>query len=317
MKRFFSLRNLLSYEPFDSEVASDVPVCAWNRRTAKAWWLSLRPKQWTKNLFVLTPLIFSCRLFSASAATHAFFAAFLFCLTASSSYLINDIRDQEQDRLHPEKKLRPVAAGMLPIANALALGSALLILSLVGGILLKPAVAGVLAFYWILNLAYSLKLKNVAGLDAVLVAAGFILRLSAGAAAIDVVTSHWLLLCTGWLALFLVLGKRKSELAVLGEQAYRHRKALYYYGAHVLNFAIVAAAAAAFVSYLLYTLLQTIHPRSLVWTSVFVMAGICRYLYLLFGKGQGEDPSLVLLNDIQIRVYLFLWAVVVIRVIYL
>lgn len=314
---FLSLRNLLSYEPSQPEAMREVPLFIWNRRTAIASWRSLRPRQWTKNLFVLTPLIFSCQLFSAGAAVHAFFAAFLFCLTASSSYLINDIRDQEQDRLHPEKKLRPVAARILPIANAWVLGIALFILSLIGGMLLKPVVAGILAFYWILNLAYSLKLKNIAGLDAFLVSAGFILRLAAGAAAIDVIASRWLLLCTGWLALFLVLGKRKSELAVLGGQAHWHRRALHYYGKRMLNFAIVAAAAAAFVSYLLYTLLQSIHPPSLVWTSVFVMGGICRYLYLLFRKGQGEDPSLVLLNDIQIRVCLFLWAGVIIGIIYL
>jgi 4-hydroxybenzoate polyprenyltransferase len=288
----------------------------WNLHIVGALWRSLRPEQWTKNLFVLTPLIFSHHLFSGVVAVHALCAAFFFCLVSSSSYLFNDIRDQEQDRLHPEKKSRPLAARLIPVSKVRGLGIVLLAAALIGGILLKPVVAGILVVYWILNLVYSLKLKNFAGLDVVLVAAGFILRLLAGAAAVDVATSRWLLLCTGWLALFLVLGKRKSELAVLGGRARLHRQALHYYNPYIVDFAIVAAGAAAFVSYLLYALLQNIHPRSLAWTSIFVMGGICRYLYLLFRKGQGEDPSRVLLYDIPIHTFLFLWAGAVIRIIY-
>ena len=273
-----------------------------------AVWRALRPAQWTKNLFVFMPLVFSRHLFIGSAFSRVFLATLFFCMISSSAYLINDILDVEQDRLHPHKRRRPLANHELTPSWAYAASFILLLIACIGGgIFLGWVLTAILAGYWILSLAYSVILKDIYVLDIAVIVAGFILRIKAGASAIPVVMSPWLVLCTLLLALFLVLGKRRQELGEMRHAASRHRPVLGSYNVQVLNGAIVCAGIAAAFCYTLYTFRQDIHPRLLVWTSPFVWLGIARYAQLLLFKGKGGDPSYVLLTDRPVVICILFW----------
>src|SRR5262245_26072004 len=178
----------------------------------------MRPWQWVKNLFVLTPLLFSHNLFAPAAVGRALASFVLFCLVSSSVYLLNDIQDRSQDRLHPTKRLRPLAAGELSLVVALGAMVTFLLLALAGGVLLNKALALVLLSYWLVNLLYSTWLKHQVILDVLTLASGFVLRVAGGGIAIAVEISHWLLLCTTLLALFLGFSKRRHELILLGQE---------------------------------------------------------------------------------------------------
>jgi 4-hydroxybenzoate polyprenyltransferase len=264
--------------------------------------------QWPKNLFVFMPLVFSGRLLDGFAGRRVLFAAFLFCVISSSAYLINDFMDFERDRLHPQKCRRPLASGELKRSWACVASFLLFIAACLGGSLrLNGQLAAILVGYWILMLAYSLILKNIFIIDIAVIAAGFILRIKAGAAAIPVAMSPWLISCTLLLALFLVMGKRRQELGEMQQDAFRHRPVLERYDAEILNYAIVCSGIAAAACYTLYTFRQDIHPQLLVWTSPFVWFGIARYIQLLLLKGRGGDPAYVLLADRPVFINVVLW----------
>lgn len=285
----------------------------------KGWggslWIEMRPWQWVKNLFVLAPLLFSQNLFVPWATGRAFVTFFLFCLVSSSVYLLNDIYDCEQDRLHPQKRHRPLASGQLSKKAAMGAMVTLLLVPLACGAMLSKPLVLILCGYWLINLLYSVWLKHQVILDVFALASGFLLRVVGGAVPLQVEMSHWLLLCTTFLALFLGFSKRRHELVLLGEEAGAHRQVLGEYNPHFLDMMTGIIAASTVMSYALYTVseetVRRFHTRGLLLTLPFVFYGIFRYLYLVYQRSQRGDPTQVLLNDRPMMVNLCLWALLV------
>jgi len=282
--------------------------------------LSLRPHQWTKNLVVLAALVFAQRLFDGPSVLVASGALVIFCLLSGAVYLVNDLADLEQDRKHPVKRNRPLAAGKL--SPRLATGAAVVLVTggLVAAYWLAPGFGVVATIYFATMTAYSFILKNIVILDVLVVAFGFVLRAVAGALAIDVVFSNWLLICTLLAALFLALAKRRQELTLLASGAAEHRRILGEYSPYLLDQMIAVVTASTLVSYALYTLAPETVAKfgtdRLIWTLPFVLYGIFRYLYLVHQKEEGGDPTKVLLNDRPILVTVALWAATIVTLIY-
>jgi 4-hydroxybenzoate polyprenyltransferase len=276
--------------------------------------LTLRPKEWIKNSIILAPLFFSQNVLDAVATGRTLAAVAIFCLMSSSVYLLNDVRDRDRDRLHPIKSQRPIAAGRLGEKLALGIMSILLIAALGGGYLLSPSFALILIAYWLINLLYSFGLKNLVILDVFAIAFGFVLRVIGGAVVIEVEMSHWLIICTTLLALFLGFSKRRHELFLLGNEASGHRHVLEEYSASYLDMMIGIVTASTVMSYALYTVseetVRRFNSDRLVLTLPFVLYGIFRYLYLIYHKNQGGNPARDLLTDKSIIVNLALWAAV-------
>jgi 4-hydroxybenzoate polyprenyltransferase len=285
----------------------------------RALLVSLRPHQWTKNLFVLAALAFSKHLFDPDAALRAGVAFAIFCGLSGAVYLINDVADVERDRLHPLKRSRPIASGALGLPAARAAAASLAALGLLAASALGPGFAlGALA-YLALNLAYSFGFKNVVILDVLAIAIGFVLRAVAGALAIQVVFSEWLLVCTILLALFLALAKRRHELVTL-EDAAGHRRILSEYTPYLLDQMIAVVTASCLTAYAFYTLapetVEKYRTQRLALTIPFVIYGIFRYLYLVHRKEQGGSPGDMLLADRPLLAAVALWAVVVVLIVY-
>ena len=280
---------------------------------------ALRPRQWVKNLFVFAALIFSQQLLTPSAARAA--AAFLlFCGLSGAIYLLNDVADAEKDRLHPVKRLRPVASGALARATALRAGVALLLVSLVASFGLSVRFGLVALAYGALLTAYSVWLKHLVILDVLTVAGGFVLRAVAGAVAVDVEISGWLLICTVLIALFLALGKRRHEYLTLHGAAAAHRPILAEYSEGFLDQMIAVVTASTVTAYALYTMspetVVKFHTRWLPVTLPFVLYGIFRYLYLLYRRELGGNPSDLFLTDRALLVNTVLWMLSLFVIIY-
>ncbi|HEX6739577.1 MAG TPA: decaprenyl-phosphate phosphoribosyltransferase [Vicinamibacteria bacterium] len=281
---------------------------------------SLRPHQWTKNLLVLAPLALSKHLFELRPLLSALTAFALFCGLSGTVYLLNDVADFERDRVHPLKRKRPVASGALPVrtaaAAAVVLGLACLGLSFTLGRTFALCAAAYLA----LNLLYSFRLKEVVIVDVLSVSLGFVLRPVAGAVALGVVISEWLLVCSLLLALFLVLSKRRHELTSLNDEASGHRKILAEYSPYLLDQMIAVVTASCVTAYAFYTTAPDTRDKyqtdKLVWTLPFVLYGIFRYLYLVHQKEQGGSPSDVLLTDRPLLVAVALWAAALVVIVY-
>jgi 4-hydroxybenzoate polyprenyltransferase len=280
----------------------------------------MRPEQWTKNLFVFAGLLFGARLLDPQAVAVTIVAFVVFCLISGSVYLINDVMDRESDRHHPEKRRRPVASGELPprsanIAAALLGGAGLAVASTIGAAFVAVAVA-----YLTLLLGYSLFLKHVVILDVMTIAAGFVLRAVAGAVAIPVPISNWLLVCTTLLALFLALSKRRHELTLLAEGAAGHRPILGEYSPALLDQMVSVVTASALVAYASYaTSVETaerLGTTRLPATIPFVLYGIFRYLYLVHQKRGGGSPSTLLLTDRPLQVCVVLWVATIVAILY-
>jgi 4-hydroxybenzoate polyprenyltransferase len=289
-------------------------------RQLKQLLISLRPHQWTKNAVVLAALIFAERLFHGPSVLRASEAFVVFCLLSGAVYLVNDLVDLEGDRHHPVKRLRPLASGALATSAAKAAALGLALLGLGGALALGMGFAMVAALYYGAMMAYSLFLKNIVVVDVLVVAMGFVLRALAGAVAIDVAFSQWLLICTLLFALFLALAKRRHELTLLAGGAAEHRRILGEYSPYLLDQMIAVVTASTVVSYALYTLAPETVARlgtdRLVWTLPFVLYGVLRYLYLVHRREEGGNPSKVLLNDRPILVTVALWAATVVALIY-
>ncbi len=271
--------------------------------------LALRPHQWVKNVFVFAALVFARgsqgglfqgRMDDVRRTLWAFAA---FCLGASAIYLINDVVDRESDRRHPTKSKRPIASGRVSVAAALGLSSAccagaiLCALRAEGSpVAVWPVVLGYMAMNW----AYSVRLKHVVLVDAFCIAAGFLLRVIAGALAAAVEISHWLLLCTMFLALFLALCKRKAEMDLLGDGRGEHRAILREYNGAFLDQMTTVLAACTIVTYTMYTVAEEtvvkFHGDRLVWTVPFVVFGLGRYLFLVHTQKGGGSPTKILLG---------------------
>ena len=286
----------------------------------RAVWGSLRPHQWTKNLVVFAAPALSKHLFEPGPLGQALLAFVVFCGLSGTVYLVNDVADVERDRLHPRKRLRPIASGALSTraASFLAagLGLACLGLSLLLGLPFLLCAAGYLA----LNLAYSFRLKEVVILDVLCVSLGFVLRAVAGAFSIAVQISDWLLVCTLLLALFLALAKRRHELTSLTSAATGHRKILAEYSPYLLDQMISVVTASCLTAYAFYTMapdtVEKYRTERLAWTIPFVLYGIFRYLYLVHQKEQGGSPTDILVTDRPLLVNVFLWAAAIVLIVY-
>ncbi len=281
---------------------------------------SLRPRQWTKNLIVFAGVIFGPRLDDPGAVASAIVAFFVFCLLSGVVYLINDVRDREGDRLHPIKRLRPIAAGELLPAQAIAAAAIIAAIALSIAFRLSLSFGAVACIYVVVLGLYSTSLKHMVILDVLTIAFGFVLRAWAGAEAVDVVVSHWLLLLALLLALFIGFGKRRAELVTLAGDASDHRRSLAEYSPYLLDQMINVVAACTLVAYALYTIddqtvakFQTDH---LLWTFPFPLYGMLRYLYLVHQREGGGDPSELLLTDRPLLVCVVLCAVVVLLIVY-
>jgi 4-hydroxybenzoate polyprenyltransferase len=278
---------------------------------------SLRLRQWTKNLLVFAGLLFSGRLTDRTLWLPAVGAFGAFCLLASAVYLLNDLWDREQDRQHPRKCHRPIAAGILPPPVALAaagfLSLAGLFLAFCGGMRVGYLGAG----YLVLNLAYIIKVKEIPLLDIFSVAMGFVLRAVTGVVAVGVELSPWFVLCTVLLSLLLVLGKRRQELVSLAVGAAAHRMVLGRYSQVFLDQMISIIATATLVSYSLYTFFSEAgRHHSLMWTIPPVLYGLFRYLYLVYEEGRGGEPEEILLHDPGILGSVLLWVLSILVILY-
>jgi 4-hydroxybenzoate polyprenyltransferase len=281
---------------------------------------SLRPKQWTKNLVVFAGLLFSGSLLHLPSLFTALGAFGVFCLLSSSVYLVNDICDLERDRIHPKKRNRPLAAGLIRPTTAGAVAALISLSALTVAWLLSPGFALVGLTYLVLFLAYSLVLKNIVILDVLIIALGFVLRAIGGAVVIDVSISTWLLVCTILLALFLGLCKRRDELVKLADTATEHRAILDEYSPYLLDQMIAVVTASTLMAYTLYTMaeetIRKFDTAHLYLTIPFVIYGIFRYLYLIHRKDQGGNPSLTLLTDRPLMIDIVLWVIAVSLIIY-
>jgi 4-hydroxybenzoate polyprenyltransferase len=274
---------------------------------------SMRPGQWVKNTLVFAPLIFAMQVSNPAAVARVSVTFVLFCVLSGGVYLINDVLDRTRDREHPLKKERPVASGALPARTAAAAGSAAAVLSVLASLPLGPGLTLAMAGYLMLNFAYSRFLKNLVIIDVMAIAAGFLLRVVAGALAIPVAISFWLLLCTGLLALFLAFGKRRHELVLLEVNASSHRPILDEYSPYFLDQMIGVASTSTVVAYALYTISPDVREKlGTSWlglTIPFVLYGVFRYLYLIHQKDLGGSPTETILADPPLLVNILLWAV--------
>jgi 4-hydroxybenzoate polyprenyltransferase len=282
--------------------------------------ISLRPTQWTKNLFVAAALIFAKKIFDVPSLLRTLAAIAVFTLLAGSHYIVNDLFDVAEDRVHPRKSRRPIAAGRIGRGEAVALAAVLAAASLVLADLLSPAFFAAAAAYVVLQLAYSYKLKHVVILDIFLVASGFVLRVIAGGLVIAVPISPWLLLCTMLLALFLAMSKRRHELRLLAGDAARHRPILEEYSFGLLDQMISIVTACTVIAYCLYTVseetVRKFGTDRLIYTTPFVLYGIFRYLYLLYMKDEGGTPEELVLKDKPLLAAIVLWIATAVAIIY-
>ena len=271
---------------------------------------ALRPHQWVKNLLVFAPLVFARKLIDPAACLHAASAFVAFCAVASGIYLLNDLSDIDADKLHPEKKLRPLPSGRLSAGTA----KVTLVLLWIGGLAL--AFLGANWFHWplgvylVINIFYSLKLKQVVLLDTMCIALGFLLRIYSGAVAIGEEASPWLVLCTFFVALLLAFGKRRHELHLLGEGSLEHRKSLAEYSLPYLDQLIAPLGALTVMTYAMYTVSErtiTEVTDKLIFTVPFVVYGIFRYLYLVHMRAEGGNPTRLLLKDPPMFINIVLW----------
>ena len=288
-------------------------------RLVLALLVSLRPRQWVKNLFVFAGVIFSQQLLTPRIWP-ALAAFAIFCGLSGAIYLFNDVADRDKDRLHESKRLRPVASGALPLGAAVGFGVLLLAGCLAAAFRLSPAFGLVALAYGALLTAYSVWLKHLVILDVLTVAAGFVLRAVAGAVAVDVEISGWLLICTILIALFLALGKRRHEYRSLTGDAAAHRPILAEYSEGFLDQMISVVTASTVITYALYTMspetVAKFHTRLLPLTLPFVLYGIFRYLYLLYRRQLGGNPSDLLLNDRALLLNTVLWMLSLLVLIY-
>jgi 4-hydroxybenzoate polyprenyltransferase len=283
-------------------------------------WSSLRPGQWTKNLLVFAGLVFGGRLLNTDAVAAAAIAFAVFCALSSAGYLFNDIRDREVDRRHPLKQSRPIASGQLSISAALTLAGILAAIALSMAAAISPGLAVVATAYAVLLALYSVLLKNLVIIDVLTIAGGFVLRAIAGAVAVRVPFSAWLLVCTTLLALFLGLSKRRHELVLLGEAAVDHRRILHEYSPYLLDQMIAVVTASTLIAYTFYSISAETAARlgtpRLGLTIPFVLYGIFRYLYLVHQRHGGGSPAAMLLTDRPLLACVALWIATVATLLY-
>jgi 4-hydroxybenzoate polyprenyltransferase len=277
------------------------------RSAGRAVLSSLRPRQWSKNLLLFAGLIFAAKLGDAHRWVEAVVIFNASCAASSAAYLVNDVRDAPADRLHPVKRQRAIARGEVPPERALAFAGLLGALAIALAAWLGVASLVFLLAFGVLQLAYSLGLKHVVLVDVALIAALFVVRAAAGADAVDVRISPWLLACTALLALFLGLAKRRGELVLVHADATPGRPVLDRYSLALVDRLLAVVTTATVVAYAVYTV--TTHTAWLALTIPFVVFGLVRYLVLVHRDELGEEPENVLLKDRPVLASIALWAI--------
>jgi len=283
----------------------------------------IRPQQWIKNFFVLIPLFFAGELLNGTSVVCGVIAALAFCFAASSVYCFNDIYDAEADRRHPVKHLRPIASGAISIMQAYIL-MALMLLLCVFMLLLLPEkrleTGAVILFYYALNLAYCMRLKQYAILDVCIVALGFVFRIFVGGIATGVVLSKWIVLMTFLLTLFLSFAKRRDDVVRMNDTGEAPRKNTIRYNLTFINQAITITASVTLVCYIMYTvspeITERFHTDKLYLTSVFVLLGLLRYIQLAVVDKRSGDPTKVMLKDLFIQLIVLFWCLSFFIIIY-
>ena len=280
---------------------------------------TMRPKQWPKNVFIFTALVFDEKLFTPAPLLKTIAAFVLFCLTSSAVYLINDLADIAKDRQHPTKRLRPLPSGQLKPSAAIAAAVLIPLVTLPLSFLIDPQLGLITLVYLLMMIAYSFVLKNIVILDVLTVAAGFVLRVAAGAVVVEVERfSPWLYICATLAALFIGVGRRRHELILLAENANEHRASLSEYSLPLLDEIISVVASATIIAYSLYTFSAPNLPlnHAMMLTIPFVLYGVFRYLYLIHVKSLGGSPEEIFLSDLPLIIDLGLWALAVIAILY-
>ena len=281
---------------------------------------TMRPRQWSKNVFIFAALVFDKQLLDPVAFLRTLAGFVLFCFISSSVYIFNDLADVEADRQHPEKKNRPIASGKLSVGAAWVAGITLVLFTLGAAYFLARGFEAVLIIYFLLNIAYSKWLKHIPIIDVLVLAACFVLRVHAGVTLIQVERfSPWLYVVMTLLSLFLGFGKRRAELALLAHGAGSHRKVLEGYTLPLLDQYIMIVSSTTIVAYSLYTFSAPNVPKndSMMLTIPFVIYTLFRYLYLIEVKHAGGEPEEILLSDRPFQVAMILWAAAVLAIFYL
>ena len=281
----------------------------------------LRMKEWVKNLFLFIPVFFSGKLFQTDKLPELVLGFLSFSLVASSIYIINDYRDIEADRNHPVKKLRPLAAGKVPVKIALAICGLCALAGLFIAYKLNNIFLVTVAFYYIMNLAYSFGLKNISILDINIIALGFVLRIKGGGLLASVGISNWLTIMVFLLALFLAITKRRDDLYLKQASGIDMRKAIKGYSLEMLNIFLAVVTAIIIMAYIMYTIapetIRHIGTYRLHYTSIFVIAGLFRYLQITYINKSSESPTKTLYKDLFIQVVLVLWILSFYAILYL
>jgi len=276
---------------------------------------SLRPTQWVKNLFVFAPILFSQNFFDLSLLSRVMAAFAILCLLSGSVYILNDLVDRQQDKLHPVKRNRPLASGRLKTGYAQATFVSLVPLCLVLSFALHVNFLWVVLCYLALQISYTFYLKHIVILDVLVIALGFVLRVAAGGVVIGVEISSWLLVCTILISLFLALSKRRHECVILEQNADKHRKVLGKYSPYLLDQMISVVTASTVIAYALYTMseetIDRIGGNGMVFTIPFVLYGIFRYLYIVHEKGGYGNPESIVISDKPLLLDILLWMIVV------
>ena len=276
------------------------------RSLPRATLVALRPRQWSKNLLVFAGLVFAAKLGDAGRWAEALACFAAYCAVSSAAYLANDVRDREADRAHPVKRARPIARGELSPRAALMLSAALTLAAGAICAVLGPLSLALVAGFAALQAAYTLGLKHVVLIDVLAIAGLFVIRAAAGAAAVDVRISPWLLLCTALLALFLALAKRRGEHVLVGAERTPGRRVLEGYSLELVDQLVAIVASSTVIAYAVYTLTAP-HSRALLATVPFVVFGVFRYLLLMHRDDIGEEPEQVLLTDVPILLAVAGW----------
>ncbi|MDP2923895.1 MAG: decaprenyl-phosphate phosphoribosyltransferase [Candidatus Omnitrophota bacterium] len=287
----------------------------------KYLFFSLRPKHWVKNFFIFLPLIFGQKLFVLTITSKTVIAFFLFSLASSASYLINDIIDVEKDKLHPIKRLRPIASGKVSLKDAKNSAFILCILAIAFSFIFNIYFGWIVVCYLALNILYSKIFKKEVIIDVFCISAFFFLRLMAGSLIAEVELSHWIIIMIVLLALFLGFNKRRQELKILKHKAILHRQALAKYNLYFIDQMVTVITSSLVICYTLYTVdtrtVKEFGTNHLLYSIPFVYYGIFRYLYLIHKIRVDGDPIRVLFSDIKLRIDLLLWVAVCVAVIYL
>ncbi len=290
-------------------------------KTVAALWETMRPKHWLKNVFILAPLFFSPTSANIQNMKAVALGFAVFSLFASAIYILNDMLDMRRDRIHPKKMHRPLASGELPMVNAVVASLVLVSLSIVLSVSFNRSLLVILIAYGAINIIYSLYLKHIVIIDVFCIAAGYVFRVLAGSILINVQPSPWILICTLLLAVFIALGKRRHELVLLNNESKKHRPVLDNYTPYLVDQLISVITPVTIISYILYTLdqrtIERLHTPHLYVSTIFVVIGIFRYLFIIHMRDLAGTPVEMVLKDKPFLLVSVIWVIFVAFMIYL